>query len=175
MNNEPGLITEIVHSDGEFGVDHELMQIRLDDLSGPEIRALLDEHLQNMAQLSPPGSVHALDIEALRMPEVTFWTAWSDGKLLGCGALKKLSPGHGEVKSMRTASAHHRKGVARAILSHIVQEAKERSYERLSLETGSMKAFEPAHKLYESFGFAYCSPFADYIEDPHSAFMSKTL
>lgn len=152
-----------------------MIEIRLDDLSGPEVRALLEEHLRNMHELSPPESVHALDIDKLRGPDVTFWTVWAGGELLGCGALRELSPTHGEVKSMRTALAHRGRGVARTVLNHIIQEAKKRSYDRLSLETGSMKAFEPAQKLYESFGFAYCSPFADYTEDPNSVFMTKQL
>lgn len=151
------------------------MDIKVDDLSGPEIHALLQEHLRNMAALSPPESVHALDLEGLRKPDITFWTVWSGGDLLGCGALKELSAGHGEIKSMRTAAAHRRKGVARAMLEHIVEEAKRRGYERLSLETGSMKAFAPAHRLYESFGFTYCPPFAGYVEDPHSVFMTTAL
>jgi putative acetyltransferase len=152
-----------------------IMEIRLDDLTGAEIRALLAEHLDNMRQLSPPESVHALDLAALRNPEVTFWTAWSRGELLGCGALKELAAGHGEVKSMRTAPAHRRKGVARAMLQHIVAEARRRSYARLSLETGSMPAFEPARRLYESFGFTYCAPFGDYAEDPNSVFLTRAL
>ena len=149
--------------------------IRLDDLSGAEIRALLAEHLDSMRRLSPPESVHALDVAALLEPDITFWTAWSDGELLGCGALKELSAEHGEIKSMRTASAHRREGVARAILQHIIAEARRRSYVRLSLETGSMPAFEPARRLYESFGFTYCSPFGDYIEDPNSVFLTRRL
>jgi len=128
-----------------------------------------------MHSLSPPESVHALDLEALRGPDVTFWTVWSDGELLGCGALKELSATHGEIKSMRTAPAHLRRGVARAMLRHILREATERGYGRLSLETGSMRAFSPARKLYESFGFAYGAPFADYREDPNSVFMTKEL
>jgi putative acetyltransferase len=151
------------------------MQIRLDDLAGPEIRALLEEHLQSMYRLSPPESVHALDLTALRGPEIAFWTLWSGGDLLGCGALKALSPAQGEIKSMRTASAHLRRGVARAMLSHILQEAARRGYQRLSLETGSMQAFEPARRLYEGFGFQYCAPFADYVEDPNSMFMTLQL
>src|SRR5215470_7148966 len=99
------------------------MQIRLDDLSGAAVQALLAEHLENMHQLSPPESVHALDIEALRSPEITFWTAWSNNELLGCGALKELDPFHGEIKSMRTSSVHRRRGVARKILTHIIEEA----------------------------------------------------
>ena len=151
------------------------MQIRLDDLSGAEIRALLEEHLEDMHDISPPESVHALDIDKLRRPDVTFWTVWAGSDLLGCGALRELDPKHGEVKSMRTSLAHRRKGVARAVLNHIIREARMRSYERLSLETGSMKAFEPAQKLYESFGFTYCSPFGDYVDDPNSVFMTKQL
>ena len=152
-----------------------IMQIRVDDLAGSEVRALLTEHLHNMHQLSPPESVHALDLTALLKPEISFWTVWSQGELLGCGALKELTPIHGEIKSMRTASTHRRKGVARAMLQHIIVEARKRSYARLSLETGSMPAFEPARSLYESFGFTCCSPFADYLEDPNSVFLTRTL
>ena len=136
---------------------------------------MLEEHLRSMHELSPPESVHALDLSALRQPAITFWTVWSQAELLGCGALKKLDPSHGEVKSMRTASAQRRKGVGRAMLEHIVAEARTRSYARLSLETGSMEAFAPARRLYESFGFNYCAPFADYAEDPNSVFMTRTL
>jgi putative acetyltransferase len=151
------------------------MHIRLDDLSDPQVHALLQEHLRSMSQQSPPESVHALDLDGLRKPEITFWTAWSGSALLGCGALKELTPVHGEIKSMRTASAHRRKGVARAVLTHIIEEARKRSYARLSLETGAMQAFEPAQRLYGSFGFAYCPPFAGYIEDPNSVFMTRAL
>ena len=151
------------------------MDIRLDDLRGPEIRALLEEHLRNMHEISPPESVHALDLDALRHPSITFWSVWSGAGLLGCGALKELDRTHGEVKSMRTASAHRRKGVARAVLEHIVTEARIRSYLRLSLETGSQPAFRPARQLYESFGFTYCAPFGEYMEDPNSVFMTRAL
>lgn len=153
------------------------MRIRLDDLRGPEIAALLDEHLRSMHDLSPPESVHALDLDALRSPDIAFWTAWSDdgAELLGCGALKALSPTHGEIKSMRTAAAHLRRGVARAMLEHIVREAAARGYQRLSLETGSMQAFEAAQRLYASFGFEVCPPFGDYAEDPNSVFMTRRL
>ncbi len=151
------------------------MDIRIDDLAGPEIHALLEEHLRNMRAISPPESVHALDLDALRAPGITFWTVWSEGTLAGCGALKELDRGHGEVKSMRTASARRRNGVARAMLAHIVAQAHDRGYRRLSLETGSMDAFVPARRLYESFGFEYCGPFADYRCDPNSVFMSKAL
>ncbi len=151
------------------------MQIRRDDLGGHEIQGLLAEHLRSMYELSPPESVHALDLEALRKPEITFWTVWSEGDLMGCGALKELAPSHGEIKSMRTASAHRRKGVARAMLIHILEEARRRSYKRLSLETGSMEAFLPARRLYASFGFIECGPFAEYSEDPNSIFMSLVI
>ncbi len=151
------------------------MHIKIDDLSGPEIHGLLQQHLRSMMLLSPPESVHALDIEGLRQPEVAFWSAWEDGELLGCGALKQLGPGHAEIKSMRTAEAHTRKGVARNLLAHLIDEARRCGYTRLSLETGSMQAFEPARKLYSDFGFTYCEPFADYVEDPHSVFMTREL
>jgi len=151
------------------------MEIRLDDLSGPEIHALLEEHLRNMRGISPPESVHALDLDGLRAPGISFWTAWSGPQLLGCGALKELDPRHGEIKSMRTAAAHRRSGVARALLAHIVAEAGRRGYARLSLETGSHSAFAPAHRLYESFGFGRCPPFDRYVEDANSVFMTRLL
>lgn len=151
------------------------MHIRQDDLSGSEVHALLQEHLRGVALHSPPGSIHALDIDALRRPEITFWTAWEEGHLLGCGALKALDAEHAEIKSMRTASAHVRRGVARHLLAHIVEQARRRGYRRLSLETGSAAAFEPARRLYAGFGFSYCGPFAGYVEDPYSVFMTRTL
>lgn len=151
------------------------MDIKIDDLRGSEIHELLQEHLQSMRLLSPPESVHALDIEGLRRPEITFWTVWEGGELLGCGAIKELDSQHAEIKSMRTSSLHLRKGVAKNLLNHILEEAKRRGYSRLSLETGSMEAFEPARKLYAGFGFTYCEPFADYIEDPYSVFMTREI
>ena len=151
------------------------MQIRIDDLRGPEIAALLEEHLQSMHQFSPPESVHALDLDALRKPEITFWTAWDGKELLGCGALKELDSTHAEIKSMRTVEKHLRKGVAMSILQVILAEAKKRSYRRLSLETGSMEAFAPARAMYERLGFVPCGPFVGYVEDRHSVFMTKVL
>ena len=151
------------------------MRIEVDDLCRPAIHALLEEHLQSMRALSPPESIHALDLDALRQPEITFWSVWDGGLLLGCGALKELGRAHGEVKSMRTPAALRRRGAARAVLAHIVQVARERGYERLSLETGSMDAFAPAQRLYASVGFAYCGPFGDYVEDPNSVFMTLRL
>lgn len=151
------------------------MDIRPDDLRGPEVRALLEEHLRNMRAISPPGSVHALDLDGLRRPGITCWTAWDGGELLGCGALRELDRAHGEIKSMRTAAAHRRKGVGAAMLRHILAVAQRRGYTRLSLETGSMAEFEPARRLYASFGFVPCGPFADYGPDPNSAFMTLEL
>ena len=151
------------------------MNIKIDDLSGSEIQELLQEHLQSALLHSPPESVHALDIEGLRKPEITFWTVWENGELLGCGALKELDSQDGEIKSMRTASSHLRKGVARSLLAYILEEARRRGYKRLSLETGSMEAFAPARQLYSTFSFDYCGPFADYVEDPYSVFMTRAL
>jgi putative acetyltransferase len=151
------------------------MEIKVDDLSGPEIYVLLDEHLQSMKLYSPPESIHALDLPALRKPEITFWTAWENGDLLGCGALKELDPRHGELKSMRTAARHLRKGVATALLEHILTEARRRRYARVSLETGSAEAFAPARNLYARFGFNFCEPFASYVLDPYSVFMTREL
>lgn len=151
------------------------MEFRLDDLSGKEIRELLREHLASALEHSPPESVHALDVDGLRQPGVTFWSAWREGELLGCCALKELEPGHGEVKSMRTVGAWQRRGVGARLLQHLLDESARRGYRRLSLETGSMAAFAPARNLYARFGFAPCPPFGDYREDPYSMFMSREL
>ncbi|MCA8975985.1 MAG: GNAT family N-acetyltransferase [Planctomycetes bacterium] len=151
------------------------LEIRVDDLRGPEIAALLREHLEFVARISPPESIHALDLDALRAPGLTFWTAWSGPELAGCGALKELDPRHGEIKSMRTAAAWTRRGVAARMLQHIVQEAQQRGYDRLSLETGSQPEFAPARGLYRRFGFEPCGPFADYVDDPNSCFMTRAL
>jgi putative acetyltransferase len=152
-----------------------LLTIQLDDLSGSEITAFIGEHLSNMAENSPPESIHALNVDGLKRPDVTFWSAWINGELVGCGALKELDGEHGEVKSMRTALAHRGKGVAKQVLAHLLEEAGRRGYRRVSLETGSMEAFAPARKLYESFGFTYCGPFGYYVEDPNSVFMTKAI
>ena len=151
------------------------MHIRPDDLTGPEIRALLEEHLAAMHLHSPPESMHALDIERLRQPGISFWTAWEGDALLGCGALRRIDDETAEIKSMRTSTSHLRRGVARAMLGHIVDEARRRGYRRLYLETGSMAAFEPAHRLYETCGFTFCGPFADYVVDVNSVFMTRAL
>lgn len=151
------------------------MRIELDDLTRPEVRALLEEHLANMHELTPPESVHALDLGKLRTSDITFWTVWEESTLLGCGALKELTPAHGEVKSMRTPRALRGRGAARAVLTHIIAVARARGYRRLSLETGAQVAFRPAQTLYASFGFTPCGPFADYTDDPNSYFMQLEL
>ena len=151
------------------------MHIRIDDLQGPEIHALLEEHLRGMHASSPACSVHALDIDKLRQPDIMFWTAWEGRDLLACGALRALDAQHGEVKSMRTATGHLRKGAARRILETVIAEAQNRGYTRLNLETGSTPDFAPALAMYTRFGFVPCAPFADYVPDPFSVFMAKTL
>ncbi len=151
------------------------MKIRTGGLDRPEVVQLLHEHLQSTALLFPPESDHTLDVDALRKPDITFWSVWEGSELMGCGAIKELDPQHGEIKSMRTASGHQRRGVATRLLHHILEEATRRSYERLSLETGAMEAYEPACRLYASFGFQPCGPFADYVEDPYSVFMTKEM
>lgn len=151
------------------------MLIKIDDLQGPEIYALLQEHLRSMALHSPPESVHALDIAALRQADITFWTAWDGAALLGCGAIKQLGTTHAELKSMRTVTSALRRGVAQALLSHILLAAQARGIQQLSLETGSAPAFAPARTMYTKNGFTPCGPFADYAEDPYSVFMTKTL
>ncbi|WP_276357864.1 GNAT family N-acetyltransferase [Cohnella caldifontis] len=151
------------------------MEIRQDDLNGPEVRALIADHLRSMFELSPPESVHALDADRLKRPDVTFWSAWERGELAGIGALKELDGVHGEIKSMKTAPSRLRRDVASRLLERILEEAKRRGYKRVSLETGSMEAFEPARRLYARYGFQLCGPFADYGEDPNSVFMTLEL
>lgn len=151
------------------------MRIKVDDLTGPDIARLIEEHLNSMTLHSPPESIHALDLDKLKKPGITFWSAWIGDELAGMGAVKELDPEHGEIKSMRTDNKHLKKGVALAILEHIIEESRKRGYRRLSLETGSMEAFLPARKLYEKCGFEYCGPFADYVDDPYSMFMTKSL
>jgi putative acetyltransferase len=151
------------------------MQIKVDDLTHPQVLALLKEHLANMYELSPPEQVFAFDVTKLRAPDVTFWTAWEDQNLLGCGALKALSTNAGEIKSMRTPDSARRKGAGRAILLHIIKQARQRGYQSLHLETGTHPAFRKAHTLYESCGFVYCGPFGDYQANEHSVFMHLSL
>ncbi len=151
------------------------MRIEINNLLGPEITEFLQNHIEDMRATSPPESKHALDIEGLRKPEVTFWAIWDGENLAGCGAFMQLDGKHAEVKSMRTSPLYKRKGVASMLLQHLIDEAKNRGYERLSLETGSMPFFEPARDLYAKHGFKHCEPFADYKEDPNSVFMTKEL
>jgi putative acetyltransferase len=151
------------------------MEIKLDDLSGPEIAHFLEEHIRDMKSVSPPESKHALDLDGLRKPEITFWTVWDHDQLVGCGALREIDATHGEIKSMRTSPLARGKGVASRMLQHLIDEAQKRNYTRLSLETGSMPFFKPAHALYQKFGFVPCPPFPPYKEDPNSLFMSKEL
>lgn len=152
------------------------ISVVVDDLTGPEVAALLADHLAGMHASSPACSVHALDLSALRAPTVTVWSAWIDGSLAGCGALKELSPLTGEVKSMRTAPAHLRRGVGAALLTQIVATARSRGYAELLLETGPPgPAFDAAHGLYLRAGFEPCGPFADYTDDPFSRYYRLPL
>lgn len=151
------------------------MEIKIDDITGPEVVGLLKEHLQNMADITPSESIHALDIEELQKPDVTFWSVWEGSELIGCGALKELDPRHGEIKSMRTATSHLRKGVASLLLEYIMDEARQRCYRRISLETGATDAFKSARSLYTKFGFTYCEPFAEYVPDSNSVYMTIEL
>ena len=151
------------------------MQIAIEDPGAPDVRELLEEHLRDMRMHSPPESVHALEVGKLQHPDITFWTAREGALLLGCGALRQLDPAHGEIKSMRTPTALRRQGVGRALLAHIIEVARGRAYERLSLETGSMDVFLPAQRLYQRYGFSYCEPFGDYKPDPNSVFMTLRL
>ena len=149
------------------------LHIRADDLYGAEVAALLEEHLTDMRRISPPESVHALDIAALRAPHISFWSAWRGVELAGCAALRELDAAHGEIKSMRTAHARRGEGVGQALLTHILTEARRRGYARLSLETGSLPEFEPARRLYARNGFVPCAPFGEYFEDSNSLCMTR--
>jgi putative acetyltransferase len=151
------------------------LEVKLDDLSGPEIARLLTEHLRALAEVTPMESRHALNLDELRKPDVTFWAVWQGNEVVGCGALKRLDAAHGEIKSMRTAARHLRKGVASMVLEYIIAEAGRRGYRRLSLETGAGSYFTPAHRLYRKFGFQPCASFADYVPDPNSLFMTREL
>ena len=151
------------------------MNIVVDDLSGRQIAEFLEEHLQEMRSITPLESKHALDLDELRIPEVTFWSVLDDDALVGCGAIKKLDAGHAELKSMRTSSARKRSGIASQLLEHILTEAERMGITRISLETGSAEFFQPARRLYQKFGFDYCEPFGDYHTDPNSVFMTRTL
>jgi putative acetyltransferase len=151
------------------------LRFRVDDLEGESIRALVARHLRGMHENSPPESVHALDLSKLRQPGVTFWSVWQESTLAGMGALKELGDARGEIKSMRVADEFLGKGIGRAMLVHILAEARQRGMTSLWLETGSAPAFVPAISLYESAGFVRCGPFGDYVDDPFSVFMTRSL
>lgn len=151
------------------------MRIEIDDLSRAAVRSLLAEHLTDMHATSPSESVHALDVTALTDPTVTVWTLWDDGTVLGCAALKQLSPVDGEIKSMRTSAAARRRGVATRLLSHLLDEARHRGYRRVSLETGTQDFFAPARRLYASHGFLPSPPFGEYTSDPNSTYFTLAL
>ncbi|HCM1325468.1 GNAT family N-acetyltransferase [Vibrio parahaemolyticus] len=151
------------------------MRIEIDNLERQQVLALLEEHLQDMYATSPPESVHALDVSKLKLPSITFWTGWDGEQLLGCVAMSQLEDGHAELKSMRTTPSARKQGVASRLLNHVIEQAKHQGMQRLSLETGSMAFFEPAHRLYEKHGFEYCEPFGDYQPDPNSRFMTLAL
>jgi putative acetyltransferase len=151
------------------------MRITPDDLTDPAVVALLEEHVSELRSMSPPESTHALDLAGLQAADVTVWVAREGDLVLGCGALKQLTPGHGEIKSMRTAGAAQRRGVARLVLAEILDEARRRGMTRLSLETGSDAFFAPAHALYEAHGFTECPPFGSYRADPLSTFLTLDL
>ena len=151
------------------------MQIVLDDLTSIEIMEFLKEHLFEVSLYLPPESIHVIDIGSLQKPNITFWSIWDKSRIVGCGALKELNPKHAEIKSMRIALTHRKKGVASRLLKYIIDEARKRNYSQLSVETGSMDAFLPARRLYMKHGFQYCEPFGEYIEDPNSVFMTIYL
>ncbi|EGJ76523.1 MULTISPECIES: GNAT family N-acetyltransferase [Streptomyces] len=151
------------------------MDIAVDDLAGPAIAAFLEAHVSQLRALSPPESTHALDLDGLRVPEVTFWTARESGEIVGCCAVKRIAPGHGELKSMRTDPTRTRSGVASALLRHALDESRRAGLDRVSLETGADDFFLPARTLYAKFGFRPCPPFGTYREDPLSVFLTRTL
>ncbi|WP_419788024.1 GNAT family N-acetyltransferase [Pseudodesulfovibrio sp.] len=151
------------------------MEIIVDRLESPLILHLLQDHLDQMNKISPKGAVHALDLEALRAPGITFWSVWEEAELLGCGALKQLTTQHAEIKSMRSVATRRRKGVASHLLRHILAEARRMHFQRVSLETGAIAAFEPARNLYKKFGFTNCGPFADYKASSDNVFMTLPL
>ena len=146
-----------------------------DDLAGPEVAALLQHHLAEMHQWSPPESVHAMPIERLRQADVTFYSAWHGERLAACGALKQLDPGHGELKSMRAHPDYRGRGAGKAVLERLLTEARARGYARVSLETGLPDTYIPARRLYESNGFTECPPFGDYRADGFSICMTREL
>lgn len=151
------------------------MNIKVDDLMGSEITAFLEEHVREMRSVSPPESTYALDLDGLRKPEITFWTAWEDNRLVGCCALKQLEQGHAEVKSMRVSAQDRGRGIASRLVEHLIAEGRTRGYQRLSLETGTMPFFQPARTLYAKFEFTPCGAFGSYTAGPNNVFMTRPL
>jgi putative acetyltransferase len=149
--------------------------IKIDDLTDSRIAQFLEEHLDDMRATTPPESIHALDLEKLKKPEITFWSVWKDDELVGCGALKMLTGTHAELKSMRTSRKYRGAGIGTLIVQHIIAEAKKRGIQRISLETGSVDFFAPARALYRKNGFEECGPFEGYWEDPNSVFMTREI
>ncbi len=152
-----------------------MLSFREDDLTGAEIRKLVAHHLRGMEENSPPGTCSAFDIDALKQPGVTLWSAWEGTKLAGMGGLKTIDRDNGEIKSMRVADNYLGKGAGRALLEHLMAEARARKMLTLWLETGSSAGFVGALNLYESAGFSYCGPFADYDDNGFSRFMTRSL
>ncbi|MEM5527215.1 GNAT family N-acetyltransferase [Gammaproteobacteria bacterium AS21] len=152
-----------------------MLEIKQDDLTGSQIQALLQEHLSDMHATSPAESVHALDLQALKSPSITFWTIWHEQTLAGCAALQKIDDSHLELKSMRSAKQFKNQGIASTMLKFLIAHAKQAGFEKISLETGSMDYFKPAHQLYKKHGFSHCPPFANYVKDINSIFMTLDL
>jgi putative acetyltransferase len=152
-----------------------MIEFRVDDLSSAATQALVRRHLAGMHENSPACSVHAFDVDKLRAPGVTFWSGWLGDEIACMGALKKLDDANGEIKSMRVADAFLGRGAGRAMLEHILREARAMGLKALWLETGSTEAFAPAISLYESAGFVMCGPFGDYTDDPFSRFMTRAV
>lgn len=151
------------------------LRFHVDDLSGAAVRSLIAQHLTGMHSHSPAESVHALDLDALRHPDVTFWSAWVGDQLAGCAALKRIDAARVELKSMRVAEAFLGRGIGRALLEHLIAEARARGATSMWLETGTAPAFVPAQRLYASAGFEMCGPFGEYREDPFSVFMMRAI
>lgn len=151
------------------------MNIIEDNLNSRQTLALLKEHLSEMHSVSPPESAHALDVNQLKDRSITFWSAWEEGVLLGCAALKELDAFHGEIKSMRTATMARGSGIGSKLLEHVISASADRGYSRLSLETGAMAHFKPARSLYLKYGFEFCQPFGAYKLDPNSVFMTLQI
>ena len=151
------------------------MEIKPDDLSNPKVVALLEEHIDDMHRISPPGSVHTLDLNALRGGDISFWVMWQNEDPVGCVALQEHAESWAEIKSMRSAGKFRGQGLGKQLLEYILNVARQRNYQYLPLETGCEDFFEPARGIYRRYGFVVRSPFANYSHDPNSVFMEKLL